>query len=116
MRHSIDNRRLQFDSHCMLRKALAGLLVISWVLLSGLDVLEDLDFSNEVKLHRSTKAVGSSVGHVSRGANNIVETAYRSETDDEAVLSQFIAQQSVARHTAILKKSKLHKLHRVFLI
>jgi hypothetical protein len=100
----------------MLRKALAGLLVLSWVLLSGLDVLEDLDFSNLVKLHRSTKAAGSSIGQVSRFANNIIESAYHSDAYYETVLKRFIAQQSAAAYTAIHKKSKLHKLHRVFLI
>jgi hypothetical protein len=96
--------RLQFDSRCMLRKALAGLLVLSWVLLSGLDVLEDLDFSNQVKLHRSTKAAGSSVGQVSRLTNNIIESAYHSDAYYETVLKRFIAQQSAAAYTTTHKK------------
>jgi hypothetical protein len=100
----------------MVRKGLAVILVVSWVILSGFDVLEDLNFPSQTELHASAHRASSASGHFSRWANNIVESAEDSESCHEKVLEQLVAQRSAAVYTAKLKSSKLHKLYRVYLI
>ena len=59
----------------MLRKRLALLLALSWVILSGYDVIEDLDFLHRIELQNSADTLFR--GSVSAGllAGNIVESA-----------------------------------------
>jgi hypothetical protein len=88
-----------------MRRKLAVLLIIGWVILSGFDVLEDL------KSRSASYASG-------RGAlaNNIIESAHRVTPDYVDLLSSIVfspALQPVAFFRAYFQ---LHKLYRKFLI
>lgn len=61
----------------MLRKRLALLLALSWVILSGYDVIEDLDLPDQIELHNPTDALSRGTGSAGLLARNIVESADR---------------------------------------
>jgi hypothetical protein len=46
----------------MLRKWLALLLALSWVILSGYDVIEDLDLPDRIEIHNPADALSRSAG------------------------------------------------------
>jgi hypothetical protein len=101
----------------MLRKLVAVLLVLSWVILSGFDVVEDLDLPDEVELCSSKSAEPSAAPWSCRLVNNIVESANISSDRDPVVVTR-----PAERHggftapAASSIKLKLHKLHAIFLI
>jgi hypothetical protein len=72
----IPTRRLNRGNHlAMMRKALAVLLVLSWMILSGVDMLEDLDSDS-----RATASGSSSPANAKKPvklANDNVELANR---------------------------------------
>jgi hypothetical protein len=100
----------------MLKRALAVLLVPLWVILSGVDVLEDLDLPSGIEVHSSTDVPLPGSGQIGRLANNIVESADHSRPRCSSFLEQSSVQLSLEAPTVFQKSSKLHKLHRVFLI
>lgn len=61
----------------MLRKRLALLLALSWVILSGYDVIEDLDFLHRIELQNSADTLFRGSGSAGLLAGNIVESADR---------------------------------------
>jgi hypothetical protein len=101
----------------MLKRVLAVLLVLSWVILSGFDVLEDLDPFGQIELHGS---VGPSptprVGHTISLADNVVESAYHSPRRHWVSLDEPTVHLSVDVDVVVQSSSKLHKLHHIFLI
>ena len=99
----------------MLRRALAVLLVLLWVILSGFDALEDLDLPGGIEAHSSTD-VPLSRGQTGRLVNNIVESADHSRIRHSGLLDQPTTEVSVDTHSPSPRHFKLHKLHRVFLI
>lgn len=112
---TVDNLCFQLDIHLMLRRALAFLLVLFWVVLSEFDVLEDLNLPGGIEIDSSTD-VPLSGGQTGRLVNNSVESADNSRIRRFAVLDQRIIDVFVDTHTRFPKSFKLHKLHRVFLI
>ena len=100
----------------MLRKAMAILLVFSWITLSGFDVVEDLDLPDQIEFQSSTDSPITGNGSAGILASNIVESADHTQSRRPNLLAQFAA--SITLYTPHLshKVSKLHKVHRVFLI
>jgi len=100
----------------MLPKRLALLLVFSWVILSGFDVIEDLDLPDQIELHNSSDALSRGPGSAALVARNVVESAVR------ACMRCWILPGHSFELTAIYIPSlshrifKLHKIHQVFLI
>jgi hypothetical protein len=102
----------------MLRKPLAILLILSWVVLSGLDLLEDLEFETNSRVHvgSSDKSSPPYSGHQVSLVNNIVESA-QSETLSQLSLFELIPSHASGDSLSSFHKvSELYKLHRVFLI
>ncbi|HXV48830.1 MAG TPA: hypothetical protein VEB61_08500 [Candidatus Binatia bacterium] len=93
-------------------------LIVAWVLLSGLDMLEDIDSPSKVAAFESDSGDGSSSGAGVRPdlVNNIVESAGRIQQSQVLLFS--IAALSLAHGTLLdfRKYFPLHKLYRVFLI
>jgi hypothetical protein len=99
----------------MLKRSVALLLVFSWTILSGYDVVEDLDLPDQVEFQSSTDdpiAVHSN-GLLTR---NIVESADHTVGRSDNLLEQFATRKANYNPHQSLKTSKLHKVHRVFLI
>ncbi len=100
----------------MLRKTLSALLVFSWMILSGLDVVEDLDLPDPIQLKDSTEPplpVSASAGLL---ASNIVETATHAGIRCCNPLEQFTHPITTYTPHSSQRVSKLHKVHHVFLI
>ena len=100
----------------MYRKPLAILLVCSWVILSGFDLLEDLDESLDPGAQSSRAC---RVPHGASGtnvANNIVESADRVQPFYTGLFDLPSVHASADLDLSFKKASQLHKLHRVFLI
>jgi hypothetical protein len=100
----------------MFRKSLAVLLVFSWVMLSGLDLLEDFD----VQLDAGVQSpLGGPLTNGASGiniVNNIVEFADCIQPFHAGLFDSLALHLSVDRALSFKKTSRLHKLHRVFLI
>jgi hypothetical protein len=100
----------------MFRKALSVLLVFSWIVLSGLDVVEDLDLPDQIEFQNSTKAASRGNGPSGPLARNIVESATDGGIRCSSWLEQLTAPTINYAPYFSRKVSKLHKVHRVFLI
>jgi hypothetical protein len=100
----------------MLHRALAVLLVLSWVILSGFDVLEDLDPFGQIEFHSSAGPSTHGVGHTISLANNIIESADHSRPRHSVTRHQPTVHLSVDVYVVVQSSSKLHKLHHIFLI
>jgi len=92
----------------MLRRALALFLALSWLVLAGIDLLEDLNGHSQVALN----------SHSQSGlANDIVESADAACVDDNSSLSeQATCFLSVSLPPSSPRASKLHKLHQIYQI
>lgn len=99
----------------MFLKALAVLLILSWITLSGFDVLEDLG-SSVLEIHESTDANPQGLAKRIQLANNIIELADHSKTDRSAVFEKPLVQLPLESPSVSPKTLRLHKFHRVFLI
>lgn len=106
----------EIDSRVMLKRGLAVLLVLSWVILSGFDVLEDLDPFGQIELHGSAGPSTHGVGHTISLANNIIESADDSRPRHSVTRHQPTVHLPVDVHVVVQSSSKLHKLHHIFLI
>jgi hypothetical protein len=100
----------------MLKKALAVLLGVSWVILSGFDVLEDLDPFHQFEFHGSAAPSAHGVRHRISLSNNIIESADHSPPRHSVTLHQPTIHVPVDVYVAVQSSSKLHKLHHVYLI
>jgi hypothetical protein len=100
----------------MLRKRLALLLAFSWVILSGYDVIEDLDLPDRIALHSPSHALSRGVGSAGLLAGNIVESADRPHLRYASLPEQYL--EFTASYTPRLSQRvfKLHKINEVFLI
>jgi hypothetical protein len=98
------------------RKPLALLLVFSWILLAGFDLLEDLDVPLQTRVHNPFEGSLPNVASGANIVNNIVESADYTQPFYTA-LNDFPAVDSAIETALSFKKaSRLHKLNRVFLI
>ena len=100
----------------MLRRFIALLLVFSWISLSGFDVTEDLDFPDQIEFQSSTELPVTSNGPAGLLARNIVESADHTPSRCPRLLEQFAIRKTTYTPHHSQKSSKLHKVHRVFLI
>ena len=60
----------------MIRKTLAALLILSWIILSSADILEDLSFESDVTFYSSPTPRSSHSKKPVRLVNDSVELAY----------------------------------------
>jgi len=106
----------------MFRKALAILLVASWVVLSAVDVLEDLNLGAYPKIHASGKSGFPGFGQGTKSAKNVVENGIRHIVIAGASLIAPTAGENVGFRPCEKeaktpeKNLKLYKLHKAFLI
>jgi hypothetical protein len=101
----------------MFRKQLAVVLVFSWVILCGFDLLEDLKLESEHSAYtQSAKSLSPNwIQHVGL-ADNIVESAVKAYTFYTPLLCLNVSQSSIYPASSSHKVLELHKLHRIFLI
>ena len=100
----------------MYRKSLAVLLIFSWIVLAGFDLLEDLDVPLQTRVH---SPFDGSVPNVASGAdivNNIVESADHIQPFYAGLFGFPSVHSADGAALSFKKASRLHKLHRVFLI
>lgn len=100
----------------MLRKALAVLLVLSWIILSGFDLLEDFDFPIERGVHGPLEGPLRNMGPGVDMVNNLVESADRTRLGSSGLRELPVVDSPVNAPEVPEKVSKIHKLHRIFLI
>jgi hypothetical protein len=105
----------------MARKSLAALLVLSWVVLSGFDLLEDFKFETGTSayVHSQGAPDKSLPAYPKRQAsltNNIVETATSVQRVYPLLLRLTCSESPTQNALSSERASELHKLHRVFLI
>jgi hypothetical protein len=105
----------------MARKLLAVLLMLSWIVLSGFDLLEDLQFETGASAYSHSRGAGdkSLPPHSKRHAsltNNIVESAAGTQVFYPSLLRLTPSQSAVPPILSSHRVSELHKLNRVFLI
>jgi hypothetical protein len=110
-----DNFRARMNIASMARKLLTLLLLVFWISFSGMDALEDLDLPDQVELYNSTASPLLDPGHNVRLAHNMVESAGHSRISYPRFLEQS-GKLLTTSPTWSRKTSKLHKLHRVYLI
>jgi hypothetical protein len=98
----------------MPKRFIAILLVFSWIILSGYDLVEDLDLPDQIEFQSSTDdpIPVHSTGLLTR---NIVESADHTAGRCQNLV-QFATRKTTYNPHQSLKTSKLHKVHRVFLI
>ena|SRR3989337_1216674 len=100
----------------MLVKRLALLLAFSWVILSGYDVIEDLDLPDQVELHNPTDALSRGTGSAGLLARNIVESADRPHLRCASLPEHYFELTASYTPSVSHRIFKLHKVHQVFLI
>jgi hypothetical protein len=100
----------------MLRRRLALLLIFSWAILSGFDVIEDLDLPDQVELHNSSDAVSRGAGSAGLLARNIVESADRPHLRYSNLPEHPLELSETFTPSLTHRVAKLHKVHQVFLI
>ena len=102
----------------MCRKLIAALLILGWISLSGFDVVEDLDeIPGCVAVsNASTDSSTSKRGGWGPLANNIVESANRTQQADVALVRVIPTVLTFVQLFDFRRRSQLHKLYRVFLI
>jgi hypothetical protein len=101
----------------MFRKPLAVVLVFSWVVLCGFDLVEDLKLESEHSAYsQSGKSLSPNWIQHAGLANNIVESAVNAYAFYTPLLRLNLSQSFVYPASSSHKVLELHKLHRVFLI
>ncbi|HUC97581.1 MAG TPA: hypothetical protein VMR88_03830 [Candidatus Polarisedimenticolaceae bacterium] len=100
----------------MLRKRLALFLAFSWVILSGYDVIEDLDLPDPIAFDSPSDALSRGAGSAGLLARNIVESADRPHLRCVSLAEHYL--DFTASYTPSLSQKvfKLHKVNQVFLI
>jgi hypothetical protein len=112
---SLDKIFFQADSLTMFRKCLALLLVLTWVILFGTVVLENLDgFGSQ--LHRSAHAPTWSAKPAAVLTDDIVESAGHIRLSQCKWVKATTTELPAIGLTSLPRYFKLHKVHHVFLI
>jgi hypothetical protein len=103
----------------MCRKLIAALLILGWISLSGFDVVEDLDeIPGQVAISSTSPDDSATAKRGGWGplANNIVESANRTQQADVALVS-FTPNIFDPDPILVFRRHfQLHKLYHVFLI
>jgi hypothetical protein len=102
----------------MCRRLVAALLIIGWVSLSGFDVVEDLDeIPGQAGFSQSSGEEGfSSKRAMGPLANNIIESANRTQQTTADIVTFFPTIFHFDSAPIFSRHFQLHKLYRVFLI
>jgi hypothetical protein len=106
----------------MFRKALAILIVGSWVFLSAIDMLEDLDLANYLKIQAGARFDSSRFARGANLANNLVENGTRhiGRADVSVIIPSALENVGFQSHTKEAetpkKNLKIYKLSRAFRI
>jgi hypothetical protein len=100
----------------MHRRGVAVLLILSWVLLSAIDILEDLDHYDRLELHSAPAVLGSRNGQSGGLVNNIVESADHSRVRRPKLFQPWPLNPSIGSPTVCRKSFSIHKRHHIFLI
>jgi hypothetical protein len=107
--------RLHVTMEDMFRRIVAVFLVLSWLVLSGIDLLEDYDLPFTIEFEGSTKIPGPA-GKTAGSTHDMAEFAHSTRVA-RAVLSQSpILRFTGEFSTDFGKIAKLHKYYQVFLI
>jgi hypothetical protein len=101
-----------------MRRKLAVLLIVGWVILSCFDVLEDLEFPGGATVSGRAHDPSSASSTAGWGAlaNNIVESAYRTAQTYVDVFYSLVLGPDRDAIPIFRTHFQLHKLYRVFLI
>jgi hypothetical protein len=100
----------------MLRRALTVLLIFSWVILSGFDLLEDFNLPIQVGIDSPLEDSVPNAGPGGDLVNNILELGDRTRLSYVGLFELPIVGLPIDAPTVSKKVSRIHKLHRVFLI
>jgi hypothetical protein len=99
----------------MLRRILAACLVLSWLVLSGMDLLEDFDLPFRMEFEGSTKIPGPAAKPTGL-THDMAEFAHSARIA-RAVLSNFPNLRFTGDYSSDFARiAKLHKFYQVFLI
>jgi hypothetical protein len=99
----------------MLRKLLAGLLVVSWVILSGFDLVEDFKAPTSFAVTGEPASLPDAAAR-RHALHNIVEAADHRSDHFACLFGLQLADGSIEAVADFKKISRLHKLHRVYRI
>jgi hypothetical protein len=100
----------------MRRKYLAVLLIGSWVILSRFDLLEDFEMLLQVGVHSPVDNWAPNGGVGRDLVNNLLESGDRTQFFHSGLFAPPVLHSQFDGPTISKKVSKIHKLHRVFLI
>jgi len=100
----------------MWRRIVAALLIAGWVALSGFDVVEDLDDASRQSVVSKSSNGDRSIRGWGPLANNIIESANRTQQDYGTLVSFTARILNVDALLDLRRQLPLHKLYRVFLI
>jgi hypothetical protein len=100
----------------MPRKPLALVLALSWVILSGYDVIEDLDLPDRIELHTPTDGLSRGPGSAGLLARNMVESADLPYLRCASLAEHYLEVTASYIPSLSQRVIKLHKVNRVFLI
>ena len=100
----------------MFRKALAVLLISSWMILSVVDLVEDLELPDRTEFGDTTDAPVASNPFEGLLTRNIVESAVHQGSHSANLLGEFIGGTTVHKPHLTQTISKLYKIFRVFII
>ena len=100
----------------MPRKLLGSWLIVSWVILSGFDLVEDLELANPIEVHALPDDSLPNAAPRLNGLNNIVESADHKPPSYVWFFNLIVVDSSVDGILVFKKVFPLHILHRVFLI
>lgn len=100
----------------MFRKGLAALLISSWIILSVVDLVEDLELPDRTEFGDATDAPVPSNPFEGLLTRNIVESAAHEGIHCANLLGEFIVGITVHKPHLTQTISKLYKIFRVFII
>jgi hypothetical protein len=100
----------------MPRKLLGFLLIVSWVILSGVDLVQDLKLPNPVQINALPDHSAPKTSPGLAALNNIVESADHKRLPYATLFDSVSVNLFIGGAIVFKKVFRLHKLHRVFLI
>jgi hypothetical protein len=102
----------------MLKRLLAALLILSWVVLSGFDLVEDLEFDTGPSAYSggTDKSLPPYFKHRVSLANNIIESAHSEQPSYLSILGLTVSHSPSRSVSSFHRVSELYKLHRAFRI
>jgi len=102
----------------MCRRIVAVVLIGAWIVLSGIDILEDIGDPNQVDISTANgqNSAPPGFGHRAPLANNIVESAHRNEQSHLTHFETTPVNLAFATIVDFRRSISLHKLFQIFQI